>query len=207
MMPSTLINDFLSSPGMSSSEHHDDDDEAVIIVRRKTAPVNNRSIKRPAEKDAKQDNDLDEETSNSAKRSAAETVPSTKKNNEMLPGGSLDYAREVCKDYKDTGFCGFGDSCKFIHDRGEHEQVTKLNAAWEAFRDKKSVSSATSSTDLKTDRICGICKVPFTEKITILSAIPCNHLFCSTCALSSEKTKRRCQVCKAPINGQFKAAK
>ena len=29
----------------------------------------------------------------------------------------VDYQPDVCKDYKETGFCGFGDSCKFLHDR------------------------------------------------------------------------------------------
>lgn len=28
-----------------------------------------------------------------------------------------DYQPDICKDYKETGFCGFGDSCKFLHDR------------------------------------------------------------------------------------------
>ena len=25
------------------------------------------------------------------------------------------------QDYRDTGFCGFGDSCKFMHDRGDYK--------------------------------------------------------------------------------------
>ncbi|KAL2933112.1 Zinc finger CCCH domain-containing protein 15 [Bienertia sinuspersici] len=25
---------------------------------------------------------------------------------------------DVCKDFKETGYCGYGDSCNFIHDRG-----------------------------------------------------------------------------------------
>ena len=28
---------------------------------------------------------------------------------------------EICKDYKETGYCSFGDSCKFIHDRGDYK--------------------------------------------------------------------------------------
>lgn len=29
---------------------------------------------------------------------------------------------DICKDYQETGFCGFGDSCKFLHDRSDYEQ-------------------------------------------------------------------------------------
>ncbi|XP_067607858.1 E3 ubiquitin-protein ligase RNF113A-like [Pseudorca crassidens] len=32
-----------------------------------------------------------------------------------------DYQPDVCKDYKETGFCGFGDSCKFLHDRSDYK--------------------------------------------------------------------------------------
>jgi RING finger protein 113A len=27
----------------------------------------------------------------------------------------MDYQPDVCKDYKETGYCGYGDSCKFMH--------------------------------------------------------------------------------------------
>jgi RING finger protein 113A len=32
----------------------------------------------------------------------------------------VDYQPDVCKSYKETGFCGYGDSCKFMHDRGDY---------------------------------------------------------------------------------------
>ena len=28
-----------------------------------------------------------------------------------------DYEPMLCKDFKETGYCGFGDTCKFMHDR------------------------------------------------------------------------------------------
>ena len=28
---------------------------------------------------------------------------------------------EICIDYKETGYCSFGDSCKFIHDRTDYK--------------------------------------------------------------------------------------
>jgi len=32
-----------------------------------------------------------------------------------------DYQPDICKDYKETGFCTFGDSCKFLHDRTDYK--------------------------------------------------------------------------------------
>lgn len=37
-----------------------------------------------------------------------------------------DYQPDVCKDYKETGFCGFGDSCKFLHDRSDYKHGWQL---------------------------------------------------------------------------------
>jgi RING finger protein 113A len=30
----------------------------------------------------------------------------------------FDYQPDICKDYKETGFCGYGDNCIYLHDRG-----------------------------------------------------------------------------------------
>ena len=43
-----------------------------------------------------------------------------------------DYAPDICKDYKETGFCGFGDSCKFMHDRGDYKFGWQLEREQEA---------------------------------------------------------------------------
>ena len=37
----------------------------------------------------------------------------------------VDYKSGICKDYRDTGFCGFGDNCIFVHDRSD------LYSGWE----------------------------------------------------------------------------
>lgn len=42
-----------------------------------------------------------------------------------------DYHPEVCKDYKETGFCGFGDSCVFIHDRGDYKSGWEIDLEYE----------------------------------------------------------------------------
>merc|ERR1719231_959698 len=37
----------------------------------------------------------------------------------------------ICKDYKETGYCGYGDSCKFMHDRSDYKQGFHLDKEWE----------------------------------------------------------------------------
>lgn len=39
----------------------------------------------------------------------------------------VDYQPDICKDYKETGYCGFGDACKFMHDRGDYKQGWELD--------------------------------------------------------------------------------
>lgn len=35
----------------------------------------------------------------------------------------MDYQRDVCKDFLKNGYCGFGDTCKFLHFREEFKRV------------------------------------------------------------------------------------
>ncbi|CAF1319981.1 unnamed protein product [Rotaria sordida] len=41
-----------------------------------------------------------------------------------------DYQPDICKDYKETGYCGFGDSCKFLHDRSDYKHGWQLEQEW-----------------------------------------------------------------------------
>merc|ERR1712224_761708 len=43
----------------------------------------------------------------------------------------FDYQPDICKDYKETGFCGFGDSCIYLHDRGNTLAGWQLEQVWE----------------------------------------------------------------------------
>lgn len=45
----------------------------------------------------------------------------------------MDYARDVCKDYKETGFCGFGDTCIYLHDRSANleKKIVSRTREWE----------------------------------------------------------------------------
>lgn len=41
----------------------------------------------------------------------------------------VDYQPDICKDYKETGFCAYGDTCKFLHDRGDYKAGWELERA------------------------------------------------------------------------------
>lgn len=49
----------------------------------------------------------------------------------------FDYQPDICKDYKETGFCGFGDSCKFLHDRSDYKSGWQLEKEWEVKQQAK----------------------------------------------------------------------
>merc|ERR1712224_945549 len=38
----------------------------------------------------------------------------------------LDYQPDICKDYKETGYCGYGEACKFLHDRSDYKSSWQI---------------------------------------------------------------------------------
>lgn len=50
----------------------------------------------------------------------------------------MDYQRDVCKDFLKNGYCGFGDTCKFLHYREEFKKVERSGVKeWEAAAKKR----------------------------------------------------------------------
>ncbi|KAM0755543.1 hypothetical protein T439DRAFT_330695 [Meredithblackwellia eburnea MCA 4105] len=145
----------------------------------------------------------------------------------------VDYQPDVCKDYKDadssffysiqleTGFCGFGDTCKFLHDRGDYLHGWQLDnsflsssAAAGSFMAKQAArenggatagGGGDSDSDDEEDLpfACLICRNPFGKEPVVTL---CGHYFDSSCAIKRFAKTGKCFACGKPTNGVFNKA-
>ncbi|KAI0538405.1 hypothetical protein GGR58DRAFT_298375 [Xylaria digitata] len=134
---------------------------------------------------------------------------------------TMDFAPDVCKDYKQTGFCGFGDNCKFLHAREDYKQGWQLDREWESVtKGKKNIGGkvvASANRDAKGGGVddadeallekipfaCIICKGSYKEPIVTR----CGHYFCLPCALQRYRKDPSCAACGSGTNGVFNTAK
>lgn len=49
----------------------------------------------------------------------------------------MDYQKDVCKDFLKNGYCGFGDTCKFLHYREESVGSGPTEKEWEIAAKKR----------------------------------------------------------------------
>ncbi|VDN36230.1 unnamed protein product [Gongylonema pulchrum] len=82
-----------------------------------------------------------------------------------------DFAPDICKDYKETGFCTFGDSCKFLHDRTDYKHGWEIERDYEAGRlkeddpDKYLISSDEEEEANDLPYKCFICRQSFVNPV------------------------------------------
>ncbi|KAI6261459.1 RNA-splicing factor [Pyricularia oryzae] len=134
-----------------------------------------------------------------------------------------DFAPDVCKDYKQTGFCGFGDNCKYLHAREDYKAGWQLDKEWEtvtkgkknlggtvvASRDKSNAAAAEEDDDEEDALLesipfaCIICKEPYKQPIKTR----CGHYFCEPCALKRYRKDPTCAACGSGTNGVFNGAR
>jgi RING finger protein 113A len=128
-----------------------------------------------------------------------------------------DFAPDVCKDYKTTGYCGFGDSCKFLHAREDYKQGWQLDKEWENVgvkgkgKGKADATAAAADVDPEEKMLqeipfaCIICKGTYKNPV----ATKCGHYFCQKCAMGryQREKKRTCAACGADTAGSFAVAR
>ncbi|KAK8792405.1 hypothetical protein WA588_004903, partial [Blastocystis sp. NMH] len=130
----------------------------------------------------------------------------------------FDYQPEICKDYKETGYCSFGDSCKFIHDRGDYKTGYEIEKEWQKEQEEKRKKRergedtdddddnkyvVTTSDEDEVPTSCPICGGDF-EKPVVTA---CGHYFCEKCALDQYRKTPKCFVCGKNTKGCFNRAK
>ena len=130
----------------------------------------------------------------------------------------VDYQPDVCKDYKETGFCGFGDSCKFLHDRSDYKAGWQLDRDWDAAQKARKErenglkiaggeeeDGAKPGVDLPF--ACLICKEPWESPSCADPVVTkCGHYFCETCALRQNSKAGKCFACGKSTRGIFNTA-
>ncbi|XAR62975.1 hypothetical protein NMG60_11022744 [Bertholletia excelsa] len=126
----------------------------------------------------------------------------------------FDYQPDICKDYKETGYCGYGDACKFMHDRGDYKSGWQLEKEWEEAEKARKrnlamgeddIDEANPSDEDDDDSLpfaCFICRQPFVDPVVTR----CKHYFCEHCALKHHAKNKKCFVCNQPTNGIFNTA-
>ncbi|XP_058837732.1 E3 ubiquitin-protein ligase RNF113A [Topomyia yanbarensis] len=121
-----------------------------------------------------------------------------------------DYQPDICKDYKETGFCGFGDSCKFLHDRSDYkhgwqleQEASTTGGTYADDSDGDDTKYEIHSDDEELPFKCYICRESFKDPIVT----KCKHYFCEKCALANYKKSTRCAICGTQTNGMFNPAK
>lgn len=130
-----------------------------------------------------------------------------------------DYQPDICKDFKETGFCGFGDSCKFLHDRSDYKHGWQLEQQEHGTKkggrkggDEDDDTGGTAEDDTKYEIHsdeeelpfrCFICRQSFVDPVVT----KCKHYFCEKCALQNFKRSSRCFICAVQTNGVFNPAK
>ena len=128
----------------------------------------------------------------------------------------IDYNPSLCKDWHETGYCGFGDSCIYIHDRTDYKSGWELEKEWEREQAEKakkySISTKGPVVDDQSEdeddsnglpKACQICEQDF--KFPVVTK--CRHFFCEKCIFASYKVNKKCPVCESILNGIFNQAK
>ena len=117
-----------------------------------------------------------------------------------------DYKPDLCKDYKETGYCGFGDSCIFMHDRTDYKSGWQIEMEYDQGVYGTDDAEASKYVIPEEDNLpfkCLICRKTFQEPVVTR----CKHYFCSSCALAHHRTSSRCYVCSQQTHGIFNPAK
>jgi len=151
-----------------------------------------------------------EETSGVAKGAGIRAGP-VRASSHIRVTARFDYQPDLCKDFKETGYCGYGDACKFMHDRGDYKSGWQLEREWDEQEKIKVADRASgkrsgdpepkpeAEEDDEIPFACFVCRRAFTNPVVT----KCKHFFCEKCALENHAKTKKCFVCNEPTGGIF----
>ena len=135
------------------------------------------------------------------------------------------------------GYCGFGDSCKFLHDRSDYKHGWQIEREWNEQTygsvdansskyviDDKKASSRNWSTAGSSKMNTGVdidesddeerdedglpIKCPICRETFKEPVVTrCQHYFCESCAIKQYRIDPQCPVCQQSTGGFFRPAK
>lgn len=121
----------------------------------------------------------------------------------------FDYAMGICKDWKEAGYCGFGDGCIFVHDRSDYKSGYQMEKDWERQQEdlRKQAYGETlvpaPDYEIKEEEtaisVCLLCGKEWKEPVIT----ECGHVFCLACALQHYTKSKKCFECKTDTKGIF----
>ncbi|XBW36617.1 hypothetical protein QEN19_002189 [Hanseniaspora menglaensis] len=122
----------------------------------------------------------------------------------------MDYEPLLCKEYKLKGYCGYGDTCKFIHSRDDYINDRKLvRKHWKKNLEKTEIDNNEKTESILPTDECFICKKDFKnipdQKFVQLQ---CDHVFCTSCEINFlKKGDTKCAKCGKESKGIMKPYK
>ncbi|GMI01990.1 hypothetical protein TrVE_jg11492 [Triparma verrucosa] len=125
----------------------------------------------------------------------------------------MDYQPDVCKDYQKTGYCGFGDTCVFMHDRGSYKSQSEIENEWEERKkrveEERAKAVRTLEGEVEVEEVtykygygCIVCKEWFKDPVETV----CGHFYCEPCVRTLAKGDDKCLMCGKDLGGTWKDA-
>lgn len=139
---------------------------------------------------------------------------------------TIDYNPSRCKDFFEAGYCVFGNSCIFVHDRNDYKFGWEEERDWDKKQKRKlerrqrrleaaeagredEISMSTDDEEIDTneepakyghiDSKCLICGGQYVNP----TLLDCKHIFCGGCAQSQYLSKGKCFKCGKKNQGIF----
>lgn len=188
-----------------SRANDDDDDDSGRIDAAKEGPTtanNDDGVYRGTSSYSKYTTTRDD--GRSSKITGVTAKGPVKSKNSAATLTLVDYQPDVCKDYKETGYCGFGDTCKFMHDRSDYLAGWQVDALPNSSARRRGDISDEEAIDEEEEIpfACLLCRQPFTDPIVT----KCGHYFCSACAIKRFSKTSKCFACGKQTQGIFNSA-